>query len=292
MPCLALLLVTMAAANPSAVTPEPLWPQAAPGALGNEDADRPTITTYLPARGTRPAAGVVIFPGGGYTRLAMGHEGEEVARWLNARGVAAFVVKYRLGPRYRHPAPLQDARRAVRTVRARAKALGLASDRIGVLGFSAGGHLASTVSTDPGTPDAKAADAIDRQSARPDFAVLAYPVIAMTGAHAHAGSRKALLGEPAPAALAEQLSNDRRVDGRTPPTFLFHTADDSAVPVENSLTYFAALRRAGVPAELHVFERGKHGVGLAAADPVLSAWADRLDAWLRARGLVTEAAQR
>ena len=288
-------MMFMVMANPAiaAPAPEPLWPGKAPGALGEGDVDRPTLTAYLPAVGRGVGAAVIVLPGGGYRNLSMGHEGEDVARWLNARGIAAFVLRYRLGPRYQHPVPLTDARRAVRTVRARARTLGLREDRIGIWGFSAGGHLASSVSTDPGTPDAKSADAIERQSARPDFAVLAYPVIFMTGPFAHAGSRRALLGEPVPEALAEQLSTDRRVDARSPPTFLFHTTNDASVPVENSLAYFAALRRARVPAELHVYERGKHGVGLAPGDALLSGWPDRLESWLRGRGILpAEAAQR
>jgi acetyl esterase/lipase len=227
----------------------------------------------------------VVCPGGGYARLA-DHEGHNVAVWLNGIGVTAAVLKYRLGPRYRHPAPLQDVARAIRTVRARAKDWGVNPGRIGVIGFSAGGHLASTVATQFDAGDAAAADPVERFSSRPDVAVLAYPVISMEARIAHAGSRNNLLGPNPSADLVQALSTDRRVTARTPPTFLFHTVDDAVVLVENSLQFAAALRGAKVPYELHVFETGRHGVGLALDDPVLSAWPRLLGSWLRARGFV------
>jgi acetyl esterase/lipase len=227
----------------------------------------------------------VVCPGGGYARLA-DHEGHNVAVWLNGIGVTAAVLKYRLGPRYGHPAPLQDVARAIRTVRARAKEWNVDPGRIGVIGFSAGGHLASTVATqfDAGNP--AAADAVDRVSSRPDLAVLAYPVISMEEGIAHAGSRTNLLGPNPSADLVQALSSDRRVTARTPPTFLFHTADDAGVLVENSLRFATALRAAKVPYELHVFETGRHGVGLALDNPVLSAWPRLLENWLRARAFI------
>jgi acetyl esterase/lipase len=263
-----------------------LWPGGAPGAVGNEDADRPSLTIRLAPKAN--GAAVVVCPGGGYRNLAMDHEGVQIADWLNARGVSAFILKYRLGPRYRHPAPLQDAQRAIRTVRARAEEFHVAPDRIGIWGFSAGGHLASTAGThfDAGNPDA--ADPVDRASSRPDFLILAYPVISLTTQYAHGGSRRNLLGENPDPKLVESLSNDLQVTAKTPPAFLFHTDADQGVPPENSALFYLALRKAGVPAELHIYERGPHGVGLAPKDPVLATWAGRLADWMKLRGLITE----
>jgi acetyl esterase/lipase len=263
-----------------------LWPDGAPGALGTGPADRPKITVYRAPPESASGAAVIVCPGGGYSRLASDHEGRQFGEWFNSLGVSAFVLQYRLGPRYRHPAPLQDAQRAIRLVRARAAEWGVDPTRVGILGFSAGGHLASTAAThvDDGRPDA--ADPVERQGSRPDFAVLAYPVVSLFDPPAHASSRRNLLGEPADPALVELLSNERQVTPRTPPAFLFHTADDAAVPASNSLLFFEALQKAGVPAELHVFAHGKHGVGLAADDPALSAWPRLCAAWMRGLGLL------
>lgn len=259
-----------------------LWPNGAPGALGDEDRDKPSIGVWLPPAGAANGSAVVVCPGGGYSILAMDHEGKQVADWLNARGIAAFVLKYRLGPRYHHPIELGDAQRAIRTVRANAAEFRVVADRIGIWGFSAGGHLASTASThfDKGNPDA--ADPIDRASSRPDFSILCYPVITM-GEFTHRGSRRNLLGDNPDPALIELLSSEKQVRADTPPAFLFHTSDDSGVPVENSVMYFMALRKAGVPAEMHLYEHGAHGVGLAWKYPVLSTWTARLEDWLRRR---------
>jgi acetyl esterase/lipase len=264
----------------------PLWEHAAPGALGDADADKPTMTFYRAARGATGTA-VVVAPGGSYGALAMDHEGRQVASWFNAMGVTAFVLKYRLGPRYHHPIELGDAKRALRTVRARAEEFGVQPDRIGLMGFSAGGHLASTAGThfDAGTPDAS--DPIDRASSRPDFLILGYPVISFDPAIRHAGSMRNLLGENPDPKLLEDLSNELRVTAQTPPTFLFHTTVDGTVPVENSVRFYLALVKAKVPAEMHIFENGPHGVGLALGDPSLSAWPTLLANWLRARGLLT-----
>ncbi|MDP3001259.1 MAG: alpha/beta hydrolase [Bryobacterales bacterium] len=251
---------------------ELLWPDGAPGAVGNEDADRPALTTYLPA--TLAGTAVVVCPGGGYRHLAMDHEGQQVAQWLNSLGIAAFVLKYRLGDRYRHPAPLQDAQRAIRMVRERAAALGVAPNRIGIMGFSAGGHLASTAATH-----------FDAAS-RPDFLILGYPVVSFTTQYTHKGSRAALLGDNPDPKLVENLSNENQVTSQTPPTFLFHTNEDKGVPAENSVLFYLALRKAGVPAEIHIYERGNHGVGLAPKDPILSTWPARLADWFRTRGLL------
>jgi acetyl esterase/lipase len=217
----------------------------------------------------------------------MDHEGKQIADWLNSLGVAAFVLKYRLGPRYHDPAPLQDAQRALRTVRSQAPAFGIRPDRIGIWGFSAGGHLSATAGThfDPGSPNA--ADPIDRVSSRPDFLILAYPVISFTAEYTHRGSLRNLLGDTPDPALAEDLSNEKRVTAQTPPTFLFHTDEDSGVPPENSVAFYLALRRVGVPAELHIYQQGQHGVGLATGDPVLSTWPGRLADWMRVRGVLS-----
>lgn len=262
----------------------PLWASGAPGALGGDSTDRPAMTPYLPPPGRATGAAVVIFPGGGYQHLSMEKEGSDIANWLASHGVTAFVVRYRLGPRYRHPAMLNDAQRAIRTVRARAAEWGVDPARIGILGSSAGGHLASTAGThfDAGAPTA--ADPIERAGSRPDLMVLLYPVITMRDSITHRGSRRNLIGEPADPALVALLSNETRVTRETPRTFIVTSTDDRTVPVENSLLFFAALRRAAVPAELHAFETGPHGFGLAPRDPVISVWPRLCEAWLRRNG--------
>lgn len=288
-------LITMASAaaaqpapqaKPNLNEPETflLWPDGAPGALGQDDSDRPTVTVY---RARQPnTTAIVVAPGGGYTALASNHEGRQVANLLNAMGVTAFVLKYRLGPRYHHPIELGDAQRAIRFVRARAAEFNVAPDRIGMLGFSAGGHLTATAGTQFDAGKTDAADPIDRVSSRPDFLVLAYPVISFDPAIAHAGSVRNLLGDKPDPKLIESLSADLQVTAQTPPTFLFHTNADTGVVPENSVRFYMALRRAKVPAELHIFENGPHGVGLALNDPALSAWPQLLTTWLRGRGLL------
>ena len=285
---LVIVLTLAASVLPAQRAPEPelLWPDGAPGAQGSADIDKPTLTPYLLAPGRGTGTAVVVCPGGGYSHLAMDHEGDQVARWLNSLGVAAFVLKYRLGPKYHHPVELGDAQRAIRTVRARAEAYRVMPDRVGIMGFSAGGHLASTAATHFDGGNAMAADPIDRASSRPDFAVLCYPVISFTTPYVHRGSLRALLGDTPDPKLVENLSNELQVTAQTPPTFLFHTSDDPVVPVENSLLFYQALRKAGVPAELHVYEHGPHGVGLAATDATLGTWPARLADWLRVRGLL------
>jgi acetyl esterase/lipase len=262
-----------------------LWPDGAPGALGQDDGDRPSVTIY---RARQPnATAILVAPGGGYGNLASNHEGRQVANLLNAMGVTAFVLKYRLGPRYHHPIELGDAQRAIRLIRARAAEFGVAADRVGMLGFSAGGHLTATAGTHFDAGKADAADPIDRASSRPDFLVLAYPVVSFDPAIAHAGSVRNLLGDTPDPTLLEQLSADLQVTPQTPPTFLFHTNADTGVVAENSVRFYLALRRAKVPAELHIFENGPHGVGLALNDPALGAWPTLLTTWLRGRGLLT-----
>jgi acetyl esterase/lipase len=265
----------------------PLWQGQAPGALGDEDRDKPTLTMYMPR--SVPATGItaiVVCPGGGYGALAMNHEGREVANYLNALGLAAFVLKYRLGPRYHHPIELGDAQRALRTVRARAAEWHLAPDRIGIMGFSAGGHLASTLSTHFDSGKADAGDPIDRVSCRPDFAVLGYPVISMTAPWTHQGSKRNLLGDNPSPELAQSLSGELQVTAQTPPTFIFHTNGDTGVPAENSIYYFLALRKASVQAEMHIFQRGPHGVGLGMDDFALGEWPRLMANWLRVNGFL------
>ena len=262
---------------------ELLWPNGAPGAVGSEESDRPSVTVYLP-ESNGANSGVVVCPGGGYGMLALDHEGKQIAEWLNARGVAAFILRYRLGPRYHHPIELGDAQRAIRLVRFHAGDYGVAADRIGIWGFSAGGHLASTAGTHFDKGNADAADAIDRVSSRPDFMILAYPVISLNTPYTHRGSLRNLLGDNPDPKLAASLSNETQVTAETPPTFLFHTSTDPVVPVENSVLIYLALRKAGVPAEMHIYERGQHGVGLAQSDPMLSTWPSRLADWMKLHG--------
>ena len=271
---------------------ELLWPQGAPGAVGSEDRDRPTLSIYLPPSDKTNGTAVVVCPGGGYRNLAMDHEGQQVARWLNSLGVTAFVLKYRLGPRYHHPVELGDVQRAIRMVRSRAAELGIGVNRIGVWGFSAGGHLASSAATHFDSGNASAPDAVDRVSSRPDFAVLTYPVITFTDEpNVHKGSRRALLGDNPDPALVKLMSNEYQVTPQTPPTFLVHSDEDRGVPPENSVLFYLALRRAGVPAEIHIYGKGPHGFGLGSLDAVLSSWPARLADWLRVRGLLDPAAQ-
>ena len=258
-----------------------LWPQGAPDAAGGAGDTVPALKAFFPPREHMTGAAVVVCPGGGYGALAP-HEGAPVAEWLNSLGVAGFVLTYRHAPRYKHPAPLRDAQRAIRAVRAGADAWGL-DRRVGILGFSAGGHLATTAATHFDAGNAAAPDPIDRESSRPDLAIPIYPVVTM-GAFTHQGSRRNLLGEDPSPALLGLLSNETQVTRETPPMFLVHTYDDAAVPVENSLLLAAALRKAGVPFELHLYERGPHGFGLGGGDRILGGWPERCADWLRLHG--------
>ena len=264
-----------------------LWNASAPGALGTDDSDVPALTVYLPREMRPNTPAVVVCPGGGYTRLAANHEGRQVANYLNSLGIAAFVLRYRLGPRYHHPIELGDAQRAIRMLRARADEWRLDRARIGIMGFSAGGHLAMSASTHFNNGAAQPVDAIDRANSRPDFAILGYPVISLTEAWTHQGSKTNLLGASPDAQLAKSLSGENAVTKETPPTFIFHTNADTTVPAENSAYYYLALRKAGVPAEMHIFERGPHGVGLANDDAALAEWSKLLANWLRVHGIIT-----
>lgn len=279
-----------------AVGPEPLalWPEGAPHAQGTDESDVPTIRAYLPEEvngGKASGAGVVICPGGGYGILAMDHEGHQLAKWFQKNGVAGFVLRYRHAPKYRHPVPMEDAQRAIRYVRANAEKFGVDAGRIGIMGSSAGGHLSSTVATHFDAGQADAEDPVDRLSCRPNFAVLCYPVISLTASYAHKGSGRNLFGPDADAAKLETLSNDKHVTADTPPTFLFHTAEDKGVSVQNSLDFFMALKKAGVPSEMHIYQDGPHGVGMAPADPAVYGWKDRLLDWMRGSGFLSSTAR-
>ena len=257
-----------------------LWPDGAPGAVGDQDVDKPSLTLY-PAGGPKATrTAVVICPGGGYAHLAIDHEGHDVARWFNSLGVSAFVLKYRLGMRYHYPAQLQDVQRALRYVRTHSQDWGVDPQRIGVMGFSAGGHLASTAGTHFDAGDPNAPDVIDRQSSRPDFMILVYPVITLDDEYTHQGSKHHLLGENPDPKLVELFSNEKQVTAETPPTFLILADDDTVVPPQNSILFYLALKRAGVRAEMHVFRHGGHGFGLASRDAITGAWPGLLRDWL------------
>ena len=262
-----------------------LWPGGAPCGAPGAPGPEPTITPYV--TGPRaPRGAVIVLPGGGYGGLA-DHEGEPVALWLNGAGISAFVLRYRVAP-HRHPAPFMDAQRGIRWVRSNAARWSIDPRRIGILGFSAGGHLASTTGThyDAGRPGH--ADPVERVSCRPDAMVLCYPVITF-GEHGHQGSMLNLLGADPPQELQRSLSNETQVTADTPPAFLWHTADDGGVPVQNSLLMASALARNGVPFALHVFPHGAHGLGLAPGDPVVSAWTGLCVRWLASLGFAAAA---
>lgn len=284
------LILTMLLAGSVFAQPktELLWPNGAPGAQGDTDADKPAITIYLADEAKRNGTAVVVCPGGGYQHLAMDHEGKQIAEFLNNLGISAFVLRYRLGPKYHHPIELGDAQRAIRIVRSRAREFQIAPNRVGIMGFSAGGHLASTAGTHFDAGKADAADPIDRVGSRPDFLVLGYPVISFDE-YAHTGSRTNLLGADADPKLVESLSNYKQVTAQTPPTFLFHTTTDTVVPPENSVLFYMALRKFNIPAEMHIFEKGPHGVGLAQKDQALSLWPLALSNWFKTRGLLDQA---
>lgn len=287
LPSLVLMVTALIAVRADALPPVLLWPDGAPGALGDTDADKPSLTPYLPEAERRTGAAIVICPGGGYGGLAA-HEGHDYALWLNQHGVTAFVLKYRLGSRgYRHPIMLQDAARAVRLVRARSAEWQVDPRRVGVMGSSAGGHLASTLLTHFDAGDSGAADPVERQSSRPDLGILCYAVITL-GEFTHQGSKHNLLGNNPSPELVRLLSNELQVTAQTPPCFVWHTWEDQAVPVENSLQFAAALRRAGVPFDLHIYEKGRHGIGLASAPPFSNPhpWAADCLFWLKERGFV------
>lgn len=261
-----------------------LWQEGAPGALGDQPEDRPSFFVYSAPEETATGAAVLVCPGGGYVHLAMDHEGHDIARWFNSLGITAFVLKYRLGASegngYQHPIQLNDAKRAMRMIRHNAKEYDIDPNKIGVMGFSAGGHLASTLGThyDSGIQDAD--NEIDKTNTRPNFMILIYPVISMSSRFTHRGSRQFLLGPNPDKALTDSLSNEKQIDSMTPPAFLVHSSDDKVVPPENSIHFYLALSQNNVPAEMHIYEYGGHGYGMAPDDPVLNSWTDRCQDWL------------
>ena len=290
-----LLTLVLAPAASAAPPPKPtavlkLWPDGPPdsnGLSGPEKGTRcvgniskPTLLVYLPKATNKPTAAVVITPGGGYGVVCVEPEGYPIAELLVERGIAAIICKYRL-PNGHHLVPANDARRAIRTVRHNATTWNIDPERVGVWGFSAGGHLASTVSTVFDSGQANASDAVERQSSRPDFSVLFYPVITMMDTAVHKGSRRNLMGAGPKLSLKERYSNEARVSRQTPPTFMLHCTDDRAVPVENSLRYYRQLVKNGVPAELLIFEKGSHGPTAFNNNP---SWLTAFDRWLTARG--------
>jgi acetyl esterase/lipase len=281
-----LLLGCFAVAKGQPTSSFPLWPEGAPDALGKEDKDIPTLTPVWPDPSKATGAAIVICPGGGYGGLAP-HEGNHYARFLAEHGIAGFVLKYRLAPGgYHHPSMLMDAARAVRTVRAKAAEWKIDPKRIGIMGSSAGGHLASTLLThfDSGNP--AAGDVIDRQSSRPDLGILCYAVITM-GEFTHKGSKANLLGKEPSQDLVRSLSNELQVTKETPPCFIWHTLEDTAVPVENSIHFAEALRKAGVPFDLHIYQKGPHGIGLGSSnyDPAKwHPWTHDCIFWLKVQG--------
>jgi acetyl esterase/lipase len=281
-----ILLAASATFAQDAAQPIPLWPDGAPGALGKEEKDVPTITPFLadPAKAT--GAAFVICPGGAYAGLA-DHEGSHYARWLNEQGISGFVLKYRLGSKgYRHPAMLQDAARAIRLVRSKADAWKLDPNKIGIMGSSAGGHLASTALTHFDAGDPSSSDPVERLGSRPDLGILCYAVISM-GTNTHSGSRKNLLGDNPKPELVQLLSNELQVTTNTPPCFIWHTWEDKTVRVENSLDFGVALRAHRVPFELHIYEKGPHGIGLGAREwnpAKWHRWTTDCAAWLKERG--------
>jgi acetyl esterase/lipase len=270
--------------NLSNCTEIPLWTSNVPGALGTEPKDIPTLTAFMPeADHEKSDMAVIICPGGGYGGLAE-HEGAGYAKWLNEHGIKAFVLKYRLGSAgYRHPVMLQDAARAMRYVRVNAAQWKINPQRIGIMGSSAGGHLASTLLTHFDAGNASATDPVDKVSSRPDFGVLCYAVISM-GDNTHTGSRQNLLGDNPSPELIKNLSNELQVTKETPPCFIWHTYEDGVVNVENSLDFAMALRKAGVPFDLHIYTKGGHGMGLGNNHP----WSQDLLFWFKALGYVTE----
>jgi acetyl esterase/lipase/lysophospholipase L1-like esterase len=284
------LLLCFFALNAFAAAPLviPLWPEGVPGLKVNASPEveiegrftnvhNPTITMYAPEVAKSSGVAVVFSPGGGYVRVG---DGKGDARWLNSLGITVFVLKYRLND-YGHPAPLQDVLRAVRIVRSRAAEFGIRSDRIGVMGGSAGGHLSACAATMWDSPEGKTSHALDEVSARPNFAALIYPVVTMEDPFVHKGSRRALFGNNPTPEQIQSFSVEKRVRTNTPPVFLVATMADKSVPVENSLKLYQALRDAGVPAEMHTYAAGAHGNSRDAQHGPTAKWPERCEEWLR-----------
>ncbi|MEM7476474.1 MAG: alpha/beta hydrolase [Planctomycetota bacterium] len=277
-----------AAGNAEAGKVEPitvrLWEGDAPEANGQEEKDVPTAIVYLP-HSTTPTGAIVIYPGGGYGGLAMGHEGHDIAAWANSMGLAGVIVNYRhRGKGYGHPCPMLDAQRAIRMTRSKAKEWNIDPAKVGVLGFSAGGHLTTTVLTHFDEGDKTAEDSVDQESCLSNFGVVCYAVVAFDQEYTHKGSQRNLLGQDASQELVDSLSNEKQVKPKTPPCFVWHTAEDKAVPAENSLVFYSALVKQGISAELHVFPKGRHGIGLGASVEGANKWPELCHAWLQRNG--------
>lgn len=266
-----------------------LWPDGAPGALGKDAADIPLIICY-PAKNNPTHAAVLVCPGGGYATLAMDHEGVQIAEWYNSIGVSAYILKYRVNTwdhkKYGYPWAFRDASRAMRYIKYKSAGWNLDSAKIGIMGFSAGGHLVSTVGTHFDSDNSGATDPIDKLSARPAFMILCYPVISMKAPYMHSGSRENLVGKSPDSTLLISVSNETQVKPNTPPTFIFQTNEDVVVPAEHAVSFYLALRKQNIPAEMHIFEPGQHGVGLAQKNPMLSIWPKLLKNWLISKKIV------
>ena len=277
----------------SDIPPLPLWPGPALRSQGTGEKDTPTITPYLPWKTKQPRPVLIVCPGGGYEGLAIGHEGYAIGEWFRARGVATFVLRYRLpaeSPAYRHPVPLLDVQRAIRLVRHRAKDWNVDPHRLALMGFSAGGHLASTALTHFDSGDAGAADPVDRENSRPDFGVLVYAVISLDDLITHQGTKQNLLGPDPDPALAKSLSNETQVTAQTPPTLLVHAVDDDGVPIEHSRRMCSALHKAGIPSAIHEYPVGGHGFGFGPNEYNNNAppgWLDRVFDWLKNQGFTS-----
>jgi len=285
--CLAVVLFSLFNARAEMKNSIPLWPAGAPGALGSSTNDIPTITPYLPDATNTTGAAMVICPGGAYTHLAA-HEGKDYALWLNQHGVTCFVLKYRLGSSgYHYPAEFLDVARALRWVRAHAGDYKIDPQRVGIMGSSAGGHLAATLLTHFDTGDTNSSDAVERQSSRPDLGILCYAVISM-GEFTHQGSKDNLLGKNPSPELVKLLSNELQVTTNTPPCFLWTTFEDKTVPMENTMMFAEALRKNHVPFDLHIYEKGGHGMGLKDKPPFAHPhpWANDCLFWLKEQGFV------
>ncbi len=281
------LCASLVLARGQAQAPIPLWPNGAPGALGSDPKDIPTLTPYLTDPAAKTRAAIVICPGGGYTWLAP-YEGGDFALWLCQHGLTCFVLKYRLGSDgYHYPAEFQDVTRAVRWVRAHAAEYDIDPHRVGIMGSSAGGHLAATLLTHFDSGNSAATDPVEKESSRPDLGILCYPVITM-GKFTHQGSKDNLLGKNPSPELVALLSDELQVTSNTPPCFLWTTFEDQLVPMENTLMFAQALRSNNVPFALHIYEKGHHGLGLGGKAPFthLHPWTGNCLLWLRERDFV------
>ncbi len=282
-----LVLILEFMQNPAVFAQEyqtiPLWDSNVPGALGDTENDIPVLYQYQAETTNKTKTAIIICPGGGYATLAMDHEGHQIARWLAGLGIDAFILRYRIPAHgYPHPIPMEDGMRAIRLVRSHSRQWGIDTNKIGIIGFSAGGHLASTIGTHWDNGDVYATDSVEQVSSRPDFMALVYPVISFTTEYTHQGSKERLLGENPDPETVRLLSNELQVDQNTPPTFLVHTSEDQTVPSENSVLFYLALKKAKVPAELHIFEQGHHGLGLGSQGMPFSNWPELFREWMLA----------